>query len=147
MLKIKVISEKRTHFGIERQSDILEDMYILNYNESTSSEINNNFSEVLSPILGYHQAQNQNHVKKTDKSRNWPTIGANKGLRHPLKQWQYIIRNKQQYPRGIQSNPEVSSCSKRRLYQKIRQVSEINDNLTLQRSCTSSKTMQIHFQK
>ena len=45
--------------GIERQSDLLGVLYTLKHNENTLPEMNNNFSEVLSQILGYHHAQNQ----------------------------------------------------------------------------------------
>ena len=40
---------------------------------------------------------------------------------HPGKREQYILKDEQQIPRGIESNPEVLSCSQPRLRQKNRQ--------------------------
>ena len=60
--------EKLMSLIIERQSDLLQVLYILRNNENTLSEITNNFLEVLSPILKYHYAPNGGYVKKTDKS-------------------------------------------------------------------------------
>ena len=93
--------------GDETQSDLSEVSYLIGNNEITSSKINNNFLETLSLILRYQYAKNKGYIKNTDKSRIWTTIWS------PADN---ILRNKQQFPGGTQSNTEVSSCSKPRLF-------------------------------
>ena len=58
-VKTKVMSIKQTILGIERQSDLLEALYILENSNSTFPGMNNKFLEVLGPILRYYHAQDQ----------------------------------------------------------------------------------------
>ena len=70
MLKTEVMTKKQTGLEVERNSDLQKVSCILENNENTFREINNNFLEVISPILRYHHNQNRGYVGKTNKSRN-----------------------------------------------------------------------------
>ena len=62
--------KKQTILGNERQPDLSEVLYTPKNNGNISYEMNNIFLNVLVSILWYHHAQNEDHVKKTDKSWN-----------------------------------------------------------------------------
>ena len=64
MLKTKVMSKKPTILTIERKSDLLEFLYILKNEDNTFIDIDNEFLEVLCPILRYYYAQNHGYVEK-----------------------------------------------------------------------------------
>ena len=68
MLKTEVLPKKQTILQIERQSDLLEVLYILKNGDNTFSEMNNKFLEGLGPILRFYHAQNQGNVKETENS-------------------------------------------------------------------------------
>ena len=70
MLKTKIMSKKLTSLGIERQSDLLQVIFIFRINENKFTEIKSNFVDVFSPILRYHLAHNQGNGEKTDESQN-----------------------------------------------------------------------------
>ena len=68
------VVNKTDNSHIEQQCHLPEVLYILKHNVNTSTEMNNNFIKVISPIFKYHHAQNQGYVEKTGESRIWTTI-------------------------------------------------------------------------
>ena len=132
----------------ERQSGLAEVMTILKNNENSPPEINYNFSEVLSPILRYHHAQNQGFVKKKQMILG---IERQSDLPYVL----YILKNNintfsemnNQFPEVLGPNLRYHHAQNQGYVRKNRPGLELNGNLTDLRSYTSSKTMEILSQK